>query len=183
MKDFSRSITLFSLCGLNCGLCPMNMGKYCPGCGGGSGNQSCAIARCSLLHGKIEFCFLCSDYPCPKIEEFDSADSFIPHSRRKEDISKALEIGVENYVEEIRQKRALLELLVAENDDGRSKALFSLAAYLLDMDELEEALKEARKEESPGEDKKNRAKRICRILKEKADKRGIVLKLRKKGSP
>ena len=135
------------------------------------------------MHGKIEFCFLCSDYPCPKIEEFDSADSFIPHSRRKEDISKALEIGVENYVEEIRQKRALLELLVAENDDGRSKALFSLAAYLLDMDELEEALKEARKEESPGEDKKNRAKRICRILKEKADKRGIVLKLRKKGSP
>ena len=30
---------LFSLGGLNCGLCPMFLNKYCPGCGGGEGNQ------------------------------------------------------------------------------------------------------------------------------------------------
>ena len=33
MKDFARDETRFSLCGLNCLLCPMRTGGYCPGCG------------------------------------------------------------------------------------------------------------------------------------------------------
>jgi hypothetical protein len=37
MKDFKRLYPLFSLCGLNCGLCPMHLDNYCPGCGGGAG--------------------------------------------------------------------------------------------------------------------------------------------------
>lgn len=48
MKGFKRNNQLLSLCGLNCGLCPMHIDGYCPGCGGGAGNQSCRIARCSL---------------------------------------------------------------------------------------------------------------------------------------
>ena len=51
MKGFNRKNQLFSLCGLNCGLCPMFLSKHCPGCGGGEGNQSCKIARCSMEHG------------------------------------------------------------------------------------------------------------------------------------
>ena len=50
MKGFERKNQLFSLCGLNCGLCPMFLGKHCGGCG--NGNQSCGIAKCSLEHGK-----------------------------------------------------------------------------------------------------------------------------------
>ena len=57
MKGFTREETRFSLCGLNCCLCSMYLGGYCPGCGGGAGNQSCAFARCSLQHGGISlFC-------------------------------------------------------------------------------------------------------------------------------
>ena len=63
MENFERNDTLFSLCGLNCALCPMYIDKYCPGCGGGPGNQSCAIARCRLQHGDIEYCCQCPDYP------------------------------------------------------------------------------------------------------------------------
>ena len=48
MKGFEREDQLFSLCGLNCGLCSMHLGGYCPGCGGGAGNQACAIARCAM---------------------------------------------------------------------------------------------------------------------------------------
>ena len=44
MKGFTRTETRFSLCGLNCALCSMHLGGYCPGCGGGAGNQSCAMA-------------------------------------------------------------------------------------------------------------------------------------------
>lgn len=56
MKGFERKDQLVSLCGLNCGLCTMHLGGYCPGCGGGAGNQGCAIARCSLEHGGVEYC-------------------------------------------------------------------------------------------------------------------------------
>ena len=67
MKDFTRVETRFSLCGLNCALCSMWQGGYCPGCGGGAGNQSCAIARCSIQHGGISFCWECPEYPCPPV--------------------------------------------------------------------------------------------------------------------
>ena len=36
MKGFKRNNQLLSLCGLNCGLCPMHIDGYCPGCGGGA---------------------------------------------------------------------------------------------------------------------------------------------------
>lgn len=58
MKGFNRQNQLLSLCGLNCGLCPMFLNKNCPGCGGGEGNQSCKIARCSMEHSGVEYCFI-----------------------------------------------------------------------------------------------------------------------------
>ena len=66
MKGFERKNQLFSLCGLNCGLCPMLLGNYCGGCG--NGNQSCKIAKCSLAHGEIEYCYECKQYPCEKYQ-------------------------------------------------------------------------------------------------------------------
>ena len=35
MKNDQRPYPLFSLCGLNCALCPIHLNQYCPGCGGG----------------------------------------------------------------------------------------------------------------------------------------------------
>ena len=71
MKGFNRQNQLFSLCGLNCGLCPMFLNKNCPGCGGGEGNQSCKIARCSMEHNGAQYCFQCSEYPCEKYDHID----------------------------------------------------------------------------------------------------------------
>ena len=97
MKGFNRQNQLFSLCGLNCGLCPMFLNKSCPGCGGGEGNQSCKIARCSMEHGGVEYCFQCSEYPCEKYDHIDDFDSFITHRRRKADLEKARQSGMEAY--------------------------------------------------------------------------------------
>ena len=72
MKGFTRTEPRFSLCGLNCALCSMHLDGYCPGCGGGAGNQSCGIARCSLEHGGVSFCWQCPEYPCPRYEGFDA---------------------------------------------------------------------------------------------------------------
>lgn len=89
MKNFKRETLLFSLCGLNCSLCPMNLNQYCPGCGGGEGNQSCSIAKCSLQHGNVEYCFLCENYPCEKYDSIDEFDSFITHQHQKQDIENS----------------------------------------------------------------------------------------------
>ena len=109
MKGFTREETRFSLCGLNCALCSMCLGGYCPGCGGGAGNQSCAIAKCSLQHGGVQFCWECSEYPCSRYEGFNDGDSFVPHRNRQQDIALAREIGLEAYLTQLEEKRAILD--------------------------------------------------------------------------
>ena len=124
MKDFTRAETRFSLCGLNCALCSMRQGGYCPGCGGGAGNQSCAIARCSIQHGGISFCWECPEYPCPRYDRFDDGDSFVPHRSRQQDIAQALEMGLDAYLTRLEEKRAILEELISSYNDGRRKTFF-----------------------------------------------------------
>lgn len=58
MKSFSRDNLYLSLCGLNCGLCTMRIGGHCHGCGCGE-QHSCAIARCSVTQGKVDYCYAC----------------------------------------------------------------------------------------------------------------------------
>lgn len=178
MKGFTRREPLFSLCGLKCGLCRMHLGGYCPGCGGGEGNQSCAIARCSLEHGGPEFCWDCPEYPCARYEGFDDADSFVPHSRRRADLERARELGLEAYMSELREKAELLSELLAGYNDGRRKSLFCTAAYLLPLPDLREALQALRA--LPEQPIKGRAASAASLINAAAEKRGISLKLVKK---
>ena len=123
MKGFARAETRFSLCGLNCALCSMQLGGYCPGCGGGAENQSCAIAKCSLEHGGIQFYWECPEYPCSRYEGFDDGDSFVPHRSRKQDIASARKMGMEAYLAQLEEKRTVLDALLADYNDGRRKTL------------------------------------------------------------
>ena len=118
MKDFKREDLSFSLCGLNCGLCPMNLNQYCPGCGGGEGNQTCSIAKCSLRHGKVEYCFQCENYPCEMYDKVDEFDSFITHQHQKRDMEKFRELGTEVYSAEQQRKKVLLNHLSNTYSDG-----------------------------------------------------------------
>ena len=78
MKGFKRQNQLLSLCVLNCGRCPMFLDKNCPGCGG-EGNQACKIARSSMEHGGVEYCFQCSVYPSEKYNHIDDFDTIIKY--------------------------------------------------------------------------------------------------------
>ena len=140
MKGFTRTETRFSLCGLNCALCSMHLGGYCPGCGGGAGNQSCAIAKCSLEHGGVQFCWECQEYPCPRYEGFDDGDSFVPHRNRRQDIARARELGMESYLSQLEEKRAILDALLEGYNDGRRKTFFNTAVYLLPLEELQSVM-------------------------------------------
>ena len=175
MKGFTREETRFSLCGLNCALCSMGLGGYCPGCGGGAGNQSCRIAKCSLEHGGVRFCWECPEYPCARYDGFDDGDSFVPHRSRAQDIARAREVGLEAYLAQLEEKRAILDELLAGYHDGRCKTLFHTAVYLLPLEELRPVMAALRSEmaEKPV---KERAKAAAELLRAAAERQGVSLK-------
>lgn len=176
MKGFVRDNQLLSLCGLNCGLCSMNLGGYCSGCG--NGNQSCKIARCSLEHGGVSYCFECPEYPCDKYLHIDKYDSFITHQNIKADLERAKAIGISRYSEEQREKVRILNLLLAHYNDGRRKTFFCLAVNLLPLSELETIVSQLQRSEDL--ELKERSAQAVRLLQSSADAHGILLKLRKK---
>jgi hypothetical protein len=181
MKGFARTETRFSLCGLGCALCSMHLGGYCPGCGGGAGNQSCAIARCSLEHGGVSFCWECPEYPCPRYEGFDDGDSFVPHRNRQQEIARARELGLEAYLTLLEEKRTILDELLAHYNDGRRKTLFNTAVYLLPLEDLKSVMASLVRRTELGEQPgKERALAAVELLQEAADRLCISLKLQKK---
>ena len=120
MKGFKRNNQLLSLCGLNCGLCPMHIDGYCPGCGGGAGNQSCRIARCSLEHDNLTYCYECSSYPCDKYMKFAKYDSFITHQHYHQDLMKAKDGGIDTYNQEQLEKIDILKIFLEKYNEQDS---------------------------------------------------------------
>lgn len=181
MKDFTRTDLLFSLCGLNCGLCPMNLSGHCPGCGGGEGNQSCKIAKCSRQYGNPEYCSWCRNFPCEKYENMDVFDSFVTHRNQKRDLKKQLEIGVDAYREEQLEKIRMLEWLLQNCNDGRKKTFFCLAVNLLETEDVRTVIEQTTSDETFGElSLKEKAACMTDRFRKVADEQGILLKLRKK---
>lgn len=181
MKDFQRNNLLFSLCGLNCGLCPMKLGGSCPGCGGGEGNQSCKIARCSLRHNGVEYCFQCPEYPCEKYQNAEEFDSFITHQNQLKDITRAQFIGIETYNKEQIRKISILNTLLAFYNDGRRKTFYSVAINLLPLEDIEDVMGHIEKDDSFGSlTQKEQAEQLVSLFENCAKQNNIVIKLRKK---
>lgn len=178
MKGFVRENLLLSLCGLNCGLCTMHLGGYCPGCGGGEGNQSCKIARCSLEHGSPPYCGGCENYPCEKYQGYDGFDSFITHQRRDADLRRVMEIGEDAYNAGQREKIEILNFLLSRCNDGRRKSFFCTAVNLLELPELREIIR--RLEDQEALPLKECAARAVQLLRQAAEQKGLSLTLRKK---
>jgi len=183
VKNFKRNHPLFSLCGLNCGLCPMHLDNYCPGCGGGVGNQSCTIARCSLQHGGIEYCYLCDEYPCKKYADIDMFDSFITHHNQLKDLEKVKKIGIDAYQIELIEKIEILRYLLANYNDGRRKNFFCIAVNLLELQDVKSILEQiATETKAVNLTLKEKAILAVNLFQSMAVRRNIVLKLNKKTS-
>lgn len=179
MKGFERKNQLFSLCGLNCGLCPMLLRNYCGGCG--NGNQSCKIAKCGLEHGEIEYCYECKQYPCEKYQHIDEFDSFITHRRQKADLERAQSIGIEQYNLEQQEKIQILSHLLSNYNDGRRKNFFCVADNLLELSELQEAMKQIQSnDELFLLSFKAQCSYVAEVFQKIADRRNIKLQLIKK---
>lgn len=180
MKGFVRKDRLFSLCGLNCGLCPMQLDGYCPGCGGGEGNQSCKIARCSMEHDCVQYCFACSEYPCGKLNLDTPYDSFITHRNQRKDLARAKEIGVEAYCAEQREKVEWLQALLKDYNDGRRKTFFCTAVNLLPLPAVRRIMERLEAEKTAELERKERSARAVQLFLEAAQQEQIEIRLRRK---
>ena len=178
MKPFERKNQLLSLCGLNCGLCPMRLGGHRGGCG--NGNRACAVARCSLEQERpIEYCYECRRYPCERYRHIDEFDSFITHRRQKADAEKAQRLGIEAYNREQTEKLGMLTKLLAEYNGGREKTLFCTAVNLLPLDDLREIL-QTLAESTALAALPEKSAHAAALLRQAAAARDIELRLRRK---
>ncbi len=178
-KRFERSDRLFSLCGLNCGLCPMNIRGKCGGCFSESPcYPGCPIAPCSVRHGSVEYCFQCEQYPCRRYDGIDLHDSLISHRNQKKDLLKAKQLGIEAYLNEQKEKKALLDQLLSGYDDGHKDVFFCLAVNMLEVGTLLEVLQEA-ETETQNMSRKEKAAYMQHCLSRRAEELGIPLTLRR----
>lgn len=167
-REYRRSEPLFSQCGLNCGLCPMyhiREESHCPGCGG-PGRPSCPILRCAGEHGGVEFCSLCPDWSCQRYVQ-EQADSFIPHRNARRDLETVKRVGLEHYRETLGKKMEGLR-------------------FLLELEDVEAVIARLEEEfgpEYPPEEQKDRGSRAAELFRERAQTRGVSLKLERQRKP
>jgi len=185
MKVYSREYPKFSLCGLNCGLCPRYQtdgASKCPGCGGPDFYQkhpSCAVINCTLKHDQVEYCFQCASYPCEKYRIESNQDSFITYRNVLADFEKAKTEGQQQYKLELNEKVEILEYLIHNFNDGRRKNFYCIAVNLLSLARLREIIQEIQNNVSPQNiDQKSKIEQIITLFEVKAKLESIEIKLR-----
>ena len=175
------------ICGLSCRLCPMyhiNGESRCGGCKSESRKfAGCTFITCAMKKKGIEFCLDCEENAvCEKWKkhrEFSKhRDSFVCYQKLEENIRFIQENGVDEFEKEQKKREQLLKDMLHEFNEGRSKSFYCIASTVLDIQELENALVEARKQ-SEGLDKKEKAKILHLFLDKIAEKKNYNLKLRK----
>lgn len=186
MKEYRRTYPRFSLCGLNCGLCPRyhtDGTSQCPGCGGEDfhlKHPTCAVITCSQKHEGVEYCFQCSFYPCARYQKPFEKDSFITYQHVPDDLEKAKNNGLPAYEHELNEKVDLLRFLIEKCNDGKRKNFYCIAVNLLSLADVSEVVMRFRQDAFLQElSLKEKSARVVTMLEQQAQKQGITLALRK----
>ena len=175
------------ICGLSCRLCPTyntDAKSKCDGCK--SENRmvvGCPFITCAIKKKGIEFCWDCEqNETCEKWMKHRNAgkkvDSFKCYRKLEDDIAFIQKNGVNEFEKLQKMREKLLEEMLQEFNEGRSKSYYCIAATILEIGELKEALTKARKD-STGLEIKDKSKVFHLILDELAERKNYYLKLRK----
>jgi len=185
LKEYTREYPLFSLCGLNCGLCThyQTQGKSkCPGCGGTDfhlRHPTCSVITCNQKHDHVEYCFQCSLYPCERYRSLDSGDTYISYRNVLRDMDLAKD-NLELYQSELNKKIEIAEFLIDNYNDGRRKSFYCKAVNLLQLTALKDIVNEINEKLATQEillDEK--IELIAAIFEAQAKKENIELKSQK----
>ncbi len=186
----SKTYPTIGACGIDCGLCPRYQSKAasrCPGCAPEGfldrGGQWCKMTRCAVRDRGYETCAECPEFPCSRFDGWDEGDSFVSHLRSIDNLLAIREHGLEAFAVRQRLQIDLLEAMLEEFDEGRSRSYCCLAAALLPVEILGSAVNDARRDADessiPGDDRKSRARILHRHVDRAAERMNIHLKLRR----
>jgi hypothetical protein len=181
-------------CGIDCGLCPRfyTVGSSkCPGCCGPDffgKHPSCSYITCCVKKKNLEVCAQCEEFPCSKFESWlvsgEEYDSFLTHKKAHPNLIFIKEHGIEKFIEQQSKQIRLLEQMIENFDEGRSKSFFCIAASLLPVADLETALEQTgqriKADKIESNDIKVKSKILRGLLSDMATREGIELKLRSK---
>jgi hypothetical protein len=174
------------ICGLSCRLCPAyhrETQSKCDGCKSESRmNVGCYFIRCAVKKKRIEFCWECEESTvCEKWNKHREAskvgDSFVCYQKLEDNIRFIQEKGIEEFEQQQLLRDKLLKEMLQDFNEGRSKTFYSIASTVLEIEELENALSEAKKQ-SEGLKIKEKAKVLHQILDNIAERQNYCLKLR-----
>jgi len=147
--------TEIGVCGLSCRLCPRyhtETKSKCFGCKSESRMAvGCPFITCAIKHKGVEFCWDCDEYSrCEKWAKRRTFgrrhDSFKCYQRLEEDIAFIQKHRVVAFEKQQKARETILTEMLREFNEGRSKSFYCIAATVMTVDELQEAIARARAE-------------------------------------
>jgi hypothetical protein len=175
------------ICGLSCRLCPAMYREGESRCGGCKSPErmkvGCTFIRCIRDKPGLEFCGDCKESKgCEKWAKHRAyskrGDSFVCYQRLERNIEDIMKDGLSAFENAQKRRQALLVRMLENFNEGRSKTYYSIAATVMEPEELEGALKEAEKAPA-GLDLEGRSKARHAALDAIAARKKYLLKLRK----
>ena len=186
MSQLFKQYNTIGCCGIDCGLCPRFISKSdsaCPGCGATefyAKHPTCGLLTCCVKKNGLEVCSQCNAYPCNRFDsEKNGCDSFVTHLKVfvNHDLIKTK--GLRHFMKEQKQRIDLLEYLIVNFDNGRSKIFFCQACALLPIEKIY-VVKQKSKLIKDSFEIQSRNKAIKDLIQEISNGLNIDLKLRTK---
>jgi len=165
-------------CGLDCGLCPRYYtagASRCPGCAGPNffnKHPSCSFITCCVNKKDLEVCAECPEFPCSKFksdEEYQQVEESSSYPSSKKIMSNLNFIkghGIKKFIGQQKKRIKLLEIMLNNFNDGRSRSFFCKATALLDLTSLTSSLDKATQKIKTDKIRQNDVKNKAQILKE-----------------
>ena len=173
---------LAGCCGIFCGLCTKYQSKApsrCTGCRLGGQHSWCSIYKCCVMKKGFVTCVECDEYPCERYARRDWGTDQLSRAAEK-NLESIKGIGFENWLQEQKKCRLLLENLLDTYNEGRSMSFYCRAALLMPPVLIDEAVNELKKKIAAGQidssDVKAQAKSLKAIIQSWAQTAGIELK-------
>lgn len=142
------------ICGLSCRLCPsfnMNTKSRCLGCKSEYRmSAGCPFITCALKKKGVEFCWDCVESKtCDKWKKHretgEKIDSFVCYQKLEDNIDCIQKNGVVEFEKLEKTKGKLLNEMLQEYNEGRSKSYYCIVTTVFEVNELKDALVVAKK--------------------------------------
>lgn len=175
------------ICGLSCRLCPNYHTDSKSKCGGCKSayrmGAGCPFITCAVKKKGLEFCWQClENETCEKWRKHrafgQEHDTFKCYQKLEDNIGAIQRHGITAFEEAQKVREQLLMEMLQSFNEGRSKRYYCIAATVLEIEELEAALTEAKRDPAY-KDIKSGSRVLHAILDEIAARNQFCLKLRK----